>query len=172
MVIVIPGGEANLDFVRLLVTEAQAGRTLGLDDLLILNALWQERNVDTAEAARLTQKPETETRATLHRLVEAGLVEERGEKRGRTWHLSAAVYRALGDRAAYVRQRGFEPLQQEQMVLQYVEKHGRITRKEAAELCRISSPQAYRLLDRLAEQGLLAREGERGRGVGYRKGGK
>jgi len=172
VVIVIPGGEANLDFVRLLVTEAQAGRTLGLDDLLILNALWQERNVDTAEAARLTQKPETETRATLHRLVEAGLVEERGEKRGRTWHLSAAVYRALGDRAAYVRQRGFEPLQQEQMVLQYVEKHGRITRKEAAELCRISSPQAYRLLDRLAEQGLLAREGERGRGVGYRKGGK
>ena len=172
VVIVIPGGEANLDFVRLLVTEAQAGRALGLDDLLILNALWQERNVDTAEAARLTQKPETETRATLHRLVEAGLVEERGEKRGRTWHLSAAVYRALGDRAAYVRQRGFEPLQQEQMVLQYVEKHGRITRKEAAELCRISSPQAYRLLDRLAEQGLLAREGERGRGVGYRKGGK
>ena len=172
VVIVIPGGEANLDFVRLLVTEAQAGRSLGLDDLLILNALWQERNVDTAEAARLTQKPETETRATLHRLVEAGLVEERGEKRGRTWHLSAAVYRALGDRAAYVRQRGFEPLQQEQMVLQYVEKHGRITRKEAAELCRISSPQAYRLLDRLAEQGLLAREGERGRGVGYRKGGK
>ena len=172
VVIVIPGGEANLDFVRLLVTEAQAGRSLGLDDLLILNALWQERNVDTAEAARLTQKPETETRATLHRLVEAGLVEERGEKRGRTWHLSAAVYRALGDRAAYVRQRGFEPLQQEQMVLQYVEKHGRITRKEAAELCRISSPQAYRLLDHLAEQGLLAREGERGRGVGYRRGGK
>jgi ATP-dependent DNA helicase RecG len=172
VVIVIPGGEANLDFVRLLVTEAQAGRALGLDDLLILNALWQERNVDTSEAARLTQKPETETRATLHRLVEAGLVEERGEKRGRTWHLSAAVYRAFGDRAAYVRQRGFEPLQQEQMVLQYVEKHGRITRKEAAELCRISSPQAYRLLDRLAEQGLLAREGERGRGVGYRRGGK
>jgi ATP-dependent DNA helicase RecG len=172
VVIVIPGGEANLDFVRLLVTEAQSGRDLGLDDLLILNALGQERNVDTSEAARLTQKPEGETRATLHRLVEAGLVEERGEKRGRKWHLSAAAYRALGDRAAYVRQRGFEPLQQEQMVLQYVEKHGRITRKEVAELCRISGPQAYRLLDRLAEQGLLAREGKRGRGVGYRKCGK
>lgn len=171
VVIVIPGGEANLDFVRLLVTEAQAGRTLGLDDLLILNALWQERNVDTAEAARLTQKPETETRATLHRLVEAGLVEERGEKRGRTWHLSAAVYRALGDRAAYVRQRGFEPLQQEQMVLQYVEKHGRITRKEAAELCRIGPYQATRLLDRLVKDGRLLRHGER-KGAWYARGAK
>lgn len=171
VVIVIPGGEANLDFVRLLVTEAQAGRALGLDDLLILNALWQERNVDTAEAARLTQKPETETRATLHRLVEAGLVEERGEKRGRTWHLSAAVYRAFGDRAAYVRQRGFEPLQQEQMVLQYVEKHGRITRKEAAELCRIGPYQATRLLDRLVKDGRLLRHGER-KGAWYERGAK
>lgn len=171
VVIVIPGGEANLDFVRLLVTEAQAGRALGLDDLLILNAVWQERSVDTAEAARLTQKPETETRATLHRLVEAGLVEERGEKRGRTWHLSAAVYRALGDRAAYVRQRGFEPLQQEQMVLQYVEKHGRITRKEAAELCRIGPYQATRLLDRLVKDGRLLRHGER-KGAWYERGAK
>jgi ATP-dependent DNA helicase RecG len=168
VVVVIPGGAANLDFVRLLVTESQGGRVLGLDELLVLNTLWQERSLTTEDAARLTQKPEAETRATLHRLVEAGLIEERGQKKGRTWHLSAAAYRALGDKAAYVRQRGFEPLQQQQMVLQYVEKHGRITRKEAADLCRISGPQAYRLLDRLAQQGLLAREGERGRGVGYR----
>ena len=167
--VVIPGGAANLDFVRLLVTEAQDGRVLGLDELLILNALWQERSLATEDAARLIQKPEVEARATLHRLVEAGLVEERGRKRGRTWHLSAAAYRAIGDKAAYVHQRGFEPLQQEQMVLQYVEKHGRITRREAAELCRISGPQAYRLLDRLLKQGLIEREGDRGRGVGYRK---
>jgi len=38
VVVVIPGGEANLDFVRLLVTEAQGGRTLGLDELLNLSA--------------------------------------------------------------------------------------------------------------------------------------
>lgn len=167
VVVSIPGGEANLDFVRLLVTEAQSGRVLGLDELLILNALWQDRSLSTEAASQLIQKPEAETRAVLHCLVEAGLVEERGQKKSRTWHLSAAAYRALGDKAGYVRQRGFEPLQQEQMVLQYAEKHVRITRREAAELCRISGPQAYRLLDRLTEQGLLIREGGRGRGVGY-----
>jgi ATP-dependent DNA helicase RecG len=149
VVVSIPGGEANLDFVRLLVTEAQGGRGLRLDEMLILNSLWQGRSFTTEDAARLTQKPEAETRATLHRMVEAGLIEERGQKRGRTWHLSAAAYRALGDKAGYVRQRGFEPLQQEQMVLQYVEKHGRITRKEAAELCRLASHQARDLLARL-----------------------
>lgn len=161
VVLTIPGGEANLDFVRLLVTEAQNGRGLGLDEMLILNALWQERALATEDAARLTQKPEVETRATLHRLVEAGLIEERGQKKGRTWHLSAAAYRALGEKAAYVRQRGFEPLQQEQMVLQYVEKHGRITRREAAELCRIASHQARDLLARLVQRGELAMHGAR-----------
>ena len=168
VVVVIPGGEANLDFVRLLVTEAQGGLVLGLDELLILNALWRERSLETSAAACLTQKPEAETRATLHRLVEAGLVEERGQKKGRTWHLSAAAYRALGDKAAYVRQRGFEPLQQAQMVLQYVEKHGRITRREAAELCRLSSDQAYRLLTRLTAEGRLARRGSK-KGAWYER---
>jgi ATP-dependent DNA helicase RecG len=169
VVVVIPGGEANLDFVRLLVTEAQSGRVLGLDELLILNALWQERTLTTDAAARLIQKPEADARATLHRLVEAGLVEERGQKKGRTWHLSAAAYRALGDRAAYVRQRGFEPLQQEQMVLQYVEKHGRITRREAAELCRIGPYQATRLLNKLVKEGRLLRQGTR-KGAFYERG--
>ena len=168
VVVVIPGGEANLDFVRLLVTEAQGGLVLGLDELLILNALWRERSLETSAAACLTQKPEAETRATLYRLVEAGLVEERGQKKGRTWHLSAAAYRALGDKAAYVRQRGFEPLQQAQMVLQYVEKHGRITRREAAELCRLSSDQAYRLLTRLTAEGRLARRGSK-KGAWYER---
>ena len=169
VVVVIPGGEANLDFVRLLVTEGQRGLILRLDELLILNALWQERDMETAAAARLTQKPDAEGRAILHRLVEAGLVEARGQKKRRTWHLSAASYRALGDKAAYVRQRGFEPLQQEQMVLLHVEKHGNITRREAAELCRISSYQAYRLLNRLKNQGLIEPDGEQGRRAGYLK---
>ena len=169
--VVIPGGAANLDFVRLLVTEAQQGRDLALDELLILNALWQARSLTTDEAARLVQKPEAEARAALSRLVEAGLVEERGQKKGRTWHLSAATYRLLGDKAGYVRQRGFEPLQQEQMVLQYVEKHGRITRRETAELCRIASHQARDLLLRLVRRGGLVMRGAL-KGAFYERAGK
>ncbi len=61
-------------------------------------------------------------------------MEARGEKKRRVWHLSAGTYGRLGKQAVYMRQRGFEPLQQEQMVLQYVKKHGAITRREAAEL--------------------------------------
>jgi len=48
-------------------------------------------------------------------------------------NLSAAVYRHLGKPEAYVRIR-VEPLQQEQMVLEYVRSHGKITRWENGEI--------------------------------------
>jgi ATP-dependent DNA helicase RecG len=166
VVLVLPGGKANLEFVRLVVEESQAGRVLGLGELLLLNALWQERSLTTPQASGLLQKPEPDARTVLERLVEAGLAEARGERKGRTYHLSAATYRRLGVPSAYVRRRGFEPIQQEQMVLQYVRAHGRITRREVAELCQISSPQARNLLTKLVEKGLLSRHGQR-RGIFY-----
>jgi len=167
VVLVLPGGRANLAFARLVAEEGQAQRPLGLDDLLLLNHLWLDRRLTTEEAARLIQKPEAEARGRLQRLVEAGLVEARGERKGRSWHLSAATYRRLGERAAYVHQRGFEPMQQEQMVLQYVEKHGSIGRGEVSELCRLSPPQAYRLLKRLEKQGQIRRTSGSTKGVRY-----
>jgi len=169
VVVALLGGEANLEFVRLLAEESRAGHDLRLDELLILNALWQNRRLNTQEAARLTQKPEEDARTVLNRLVEIGLIEPRGERKGRTWHLSAATYRRLGESAAYIRQRGFEPLQQEQMILQYMAKHGRITRKEVAELCQLGPFQATRLLRRLVNDGRLVQRGTR-RGSYYERG--
>jgi ATP-dependent DNA helicase RecG len=167
VVLVLPGGKANLAFAQFVAEESQAARPLALDDLLLLNQLWLERRASTGEAAVVIQKPEAEARARLQRLVEAGLVESRGERKGRTWHLSARAYRRLGKPGAYVRQRGFEPLQQAQMVRQYVEKHGSISRAEVAELCQMSPPQAYRLLKSLVKQGFLEPSGKRGRSVRY-----
>ena len=141
-------------------TQLFSGRPLPLEDLLLLNHLWLDRRITTGEASRLTQKPESEVRGRLQRLVESGLVEAKGEGKGRVYHLSAETYRRLGQKSAYVRQRGFEPLQQEQMVLQYVVKHGRITRGETAELCKLSPDQAFRLLRRLVEAGSLRRHGK------------
>lgn len=161
VVVVLAGGQANLEFVRMVSEEGQAGRVLGLSELLVLNALQMERRLTSAEAAALMQSPESDARTVLGRLVESGLVDSRGDGRGRSYHLSAQTYLRLGDKAAYVRQHGFEPLQQEQMVLQYVEKHGKITRAETADLCRTTSDQAKRLLARLTNGGKLVRHGMR-----------
>jgi ATP-dependent DNA helicase RecG len=52
------------------------------------------------------------------------------------------------------------------MVLDYVRAHGRMTRKEVMDLCRVNANQAAYLLQRLVHQGRLSRQGAR-RGAYY-----
>lgn len=161
VVAVLPGGPANLTMARWVREHDTAGHALNLSELQILTELFNERRATTAELARLTQRSEAETRNRLASMVERGWVEPRGERTGRTWHLSAAVYRALESSSGYVRVRGYDAIQQEQMVLAYVAAHGRIARQQVAELCALSPHQAGRLLRRLVQEGKLVRHGER-----------
>ncbi|MBU3680129.1 MAG: AAA family ATPase [Candidatus Kapabacteria bacterium] len=167
VVVKIPGGNVRVGFVTYLTERQNSGRPLTLDDLLVLNQLFELRKADTKSLATSIQKAERETLSVLHRLVEQGVVEDRGARRGRLWLLSADVYDRLGDRTGYVRQRGFDVLQQRAMVEQYLKTHGKITRAETAELCKISLPQAYRLLKALVNKGLAVSVGSRGRGTHY-----
>jgi ATP-dependent DNA helicase RecG len=65
----------------------------------------------------------------------------------------------LGQEAAYAGQRGLQTVQAEQMALQYVMAYGKITRKQAAELCKISLTIASDLLGRLLKKGILEMHG-------------
>jgi ATP-dependent DNA helicase RecG len=162
------GGPANLAFAQLVVEESRAARPLTLDQLLVLNQLWYERRITTAEAARLSQKSESEARATLNRLVEAGLVEARGIGRARSWLLSGDVYRRADATPGYARQRGLDRSQQEAAILEHARMRGSIGRREAAELCGLTGSQSYRLLRSLVARGLLEQTRKRGRWVRYR----
>lgn len=169
VVAVLPGGRANLPMTRwVLEQENQQGMPLSLPELQVLSELMSERRATTSELAPVLQRTDAETRTLLTRMVERGWVEARGEGKGRSWHLSAAVYRVLEAPASYVHVRGFEPMQQEQMVLQYVDAHGQISRAQAADLCALGPDQASRLLRRLAQRGELIRQGER-RGSVYKR---
>lgn len=162
VVLVLPGGKADLDFVRLVSEEERGKRQqLSVDSILILNHLWRERRITTLEAARLMQKREDDARAQLEAMAESSLVEAHGAREVRAWHISAATYRRLGKSGSYIHQRGFDPLQQEHEVLRYAESHGRITRGQAAALCQISPSQATHLLRHLTNRGALERHGTR-----------
>ena len=146
--------------------ERQRGAPMALSDLQVLHALRSDGRLTATEASELTQKSPAETRAALARMVESGLVEMRGGGRGRSYHLSASVYRALGAGSAYVRVRNYDTIQQRQMVLSYVRAHGRITRSQAAELCALTPTQAGTVLRGMQKAGDLELHGER-RGSHY-----
>ncbi|MCY4621238.1 MAG: putative DNA binding domain-containing protein [bacterium] len=139
-----------------LIAEArQQGDRFSLQDLLALHEVRVERRITTARAAELFQVGVREAREVLNDLTDRGLLETTGRTRDRTYNLSAAVYHRLGEPARHSWVRGFDRIQQEQMVLTFVDRHGSISRREAADLCRIPSERASRLLRRLRDEGAL-----------------
>ncbi len=153
---------ADLDFRRLVVEEERRrGGELPIDSLIALAALRELKRVSADELAGRIQRDPVSAKRTLEALTEAGLVEAHGTARGRSYTLSAMVYRTAGNKAGYTRQAGFTPIQHEQMVLSYVQQHGQIKRAEVMELCRLTEDQAWKLLKRMLDAGRLVKHGER-----------
>lgn len=169
VVLVLPKSDADTDFLEMILNhEERTGTAMPIDSLIILSRLRQERRLITSDLTIDTQKSEHATRTALETLVESGLVEAHGIGRGRIYTLSAKVYRHAGQKAAYIRQTGFDPIQQEQMVLAYIDKHGSIKRADVMDLCRITKDQAAKLLKRLTLATKIIKYGER-RGSYYER---
>lgn len=143
----------------ILEEEARGHKELPVDSLIILAALREQRRASSEQLAVFVQKEVGRVLASVEALVEAGLVQAHGVGRGRSYTLSADLYRLLGEKAEYTRQAGFDRLQHEQLVKNYVKQHGRITRQEAIELCRLTPDQAYKLLKQLVGQNILKKHG-------------
>jgi len=159
--LVLPGGPANLEFTRLIIENERSGHSLDLNEIIILNELQREKTIDVERARRLTQQSDTIIRAMFGKLTERGYVEKRGEKKWRSYHLSSYLYQKIGEHDQYIRQRGFDRLQQEQMVLQSVKENGKIRKREVVLLCNLTENQAITLLRRLVKSKRLRLKGKR-----------
>lgn len=157
----VRSGPADAELAAFIAEARRGGQDFSLEDLLTLHEVRVERQITTARAAELFQVDQNEARLVLNRLADRGLIEARGTGTGRSYHLAAGLYRRLGEPDQYVRTRGFDDIQQEQMVLTYVRRHGSITRAQATELCQIGSGQASRLLRRIRDEGKLTMIGEK-----------
>lgn len=74
------------------------------------------------------------------------MVEGVGNAGGRRYMLSSKVYALSGDEIRYTRQKGMTILQEMEIIGRHVEKFGKITRVEVAELCKCDQDHAYYLL--------------------------
>lgn len=157
--VVLRGGDASLEFAAFVYDEDKQGRPLTLEELMVLNGLFHERRIDAATAGELIQKGAAEGRAVLERLNERGLVDPRGERKGRVYHLSAAIYRRLGEPQGYVRAHDIDPIRHEGLVMEYVAAHGRITRGEVMNLLGLDGNRTRRLLERMQRSGKIVQKG-------------
>ena len=164
--VVLPGGKADLNFVRLILeVQDRHRRTLGWPHLLVLRQAADEGELSVPEVARLIQQGEEGARRLVEELVEMGLLEAKGSKKGRVYHLSAWVFKRLGRPTAYVHRRGIEGVRQEELVMQMAYKYGKVTRGDVLQLFpNLTEDQAFRLLQKLVQSGRLRPKGsKRGR---------
>jgi len=164
--VTLSSAPADRELARLFVERTQAGAELNINDLLALYEIRRAGRIATSRAAELFQTDDGAARAVLNRLSEAGLVEPRGERKGRTYHLGRAYYDRLGDPSGYLRAKGFSEVQHREMIREFVRINGRIQRSEAAELCQLGPEAAGALLRRMRDDGELELRGER-RGSHY-----
>lgn len=171
--VVLRSGPPKLALARLIVERDSPAHPVTVDEMLLLNAIEEEGRIDAPGAARLVQKSEGAAQAILERLVAGGVLEARRDRRDRIYQFSASTARALGvgaaaARGAADRARMLEPARREELILQYVDAHGRITRSQAAELCQIGGREARAVLEKLVKRAELVVRGER-RGSYYER---
>lgn len=161
VVVSVPTSQSDVETVRFVLDyEETSGSHLSLLQLRLIHELKSMGPQSIGELSGALNESETRVRAHVTRLAEQGLVEARGSGRHRRNHLTAAFYR-VAQSSEYVRLQDTDPIQQDRMVLAYVEQYGSITRRKVAELCRLGSDQARVVLRRLVDSNRLELRGER-----------
>jgi len=170
------GKESGIDenFARFVVNRHQEGRELTLHDLLVFAFLKRNREIDLSEAERILQRSENEARETLSSMVLRGLLEPFGQKKGRVYRLSKAVYNQLKKSVSYSLFRRAEAAFAETAIMGYLEElpgpEGKrfVTNEIVRTLLRVSPAQAGYLLSGLVKKKRLILRGW-GRAAKYYK---
>jgi len=154
--------DADQQFLKVvLAEEARLGGRMPIDSLIVLDALREGRRLKIDELAEAVQKETVRVRGSVETLVETGLLQAHGTGRGRSYTLSSHLYDLQGKRTEYIRQAGFNKLQSEQLVKNFIQKHGRVTRSDVMTLCNMTKIQAYRLLKKMSDEKHIEKHGDK-----------
>jgi ATP-dependent DNA helicase RecG len=160
--VVLPTGPANSAVARIIVEHDTPARRMSVDEMIAINAVEREGELDLERAAELMQRSEPAVAAVLDRLVDAGVLEARSERRARVYEFAESILQgALAGVGAPMRRAAADSGQREEVVLQYVTANGRITRSQAADLCQVEGREARQVLEKLVKRGALVVKGER-----------
>lgn len=165
---------AHEALARLIARLDSQGADVGLDQLLVLDALRGQDFIDTAQAADVLQLSKDDARRVLEGMCQPpiSLIERKGHTASATYHLAKGIATELKGKAAYTKTRGLNPVRYAEMLREYLNDHQQVGNADLRELLGLGdSPsaqvEASRLLKRWSQQGgFLDRHGA-GKSVFY-----
>ncbi|MDZ7578230.1 MAG: ATP-binding protein [Candidatus Nanopelagicales bacterium] len=169
--VTLHGGEPDPSMLSLASEPTDAGHPLDLDALIIVDRATRSGWVDATTVAAYLQRSAPDAGARLESSAqqtvdgEPVIVALRGVPAGTTpvYRPSDRVRRRLPARHARVQ----ADARRAQVVQSFAQARGRISTTEAGDLLGLSYPVVLRLLQRLADEGILAPSGTGGRGHHY-----
>ncbi len=158
----IQRAKPDLQFVKMIADEEnRIGRSLSINSLMILSALRTNRRLSLEELCSIIHININRVRPNVENLVECGLIEAVGSGKSRSYMLSAKVYRQSGNIVGYVLQSDIDTIRAEELIIKLAkEQGGCVRRDDVINLLHVNPGQAYRLLKKLAEKGLLELNGK------------
>lgn len=153
----IQRAKADLPFAKFIMEEQnRSGKPLSIYTLMILSVLNTERRADLHRITDLTNLSKSKLRSAIESMIEQGLIESSGKGRNRSFILGKRIYRDSKKTIQYVRQTDIDSIRYPELVMKLAEtQKGIITKKDVAELLKISPTQAYSVIKRLQQEGKL-----------------
>lgn len=165
--VILDGLEASRPFAAFVYEIDREGHPLTLEELILLNIMYRDHRIDLISAGRAIQRDAAEARRILEALLRKGLIAayEKGDER--IYDLSSQMYGRLGLPKRSEQKDGSDRIRQEELVMEYISSHGKITRGEVVRLLGISDTRARRVLERMRAANKLKPEGKSPRWVYY-----
>ena len=165
--VIIKDGTLDEPFVRFVKESEKEGKEMGLDELLLLSVLRRQRELSIKEGIAILQFDAVRTREILMRMINRGLLEKSGVKKGLVFRLSGSLCKKLGESISYIRGRGVDEIRHPELILEYVKEYGSINNTETRELLGVDINKAYKLLKKLANTGKILKMGSGNKNARY-----
>lgn len=155
----------DVEFLKFITKEEEALGGFTVQEICILKYVKENKAITLSKAAEVAQINKQSVTTVLNNLCQRKNILQR-EKRN-SYMLTHRVYAEFDDQIQYTKDKAFDEIQANVMILDYLAKNEYITRPEVERLCGFSSATSKRVLKLLREEDKIVLEG-RSRASRYR----
>lgn len=150
----IQRAKADLAFAKFVSDEQnRQGKPLSIYNLMILSVLNTERRITIDRIVEVTNLSENKIRTAIEIMIEQGLIEASGRGKDRTFILGAKIYKENKEAIQYVRQADIDSIRYPEMIIKLANtQNGIITKRDIAELLKVTPNQAYSYIKKLQRE--------------------
>lgn len=148
----------DVEFLKFITKEEESLGEFTVQEICILKYVKENKVITLSKAAEVAQINKQSVATVLNNLCQRKNILQR-EKRN-SYMLTHRVYAEFDDQIQYTKDKAFNEIQANIMILEYLAKNEYITRPEVERLCGFSSATSKRVLKSLREEEKIVLEGK------------